>query len=178
MEEFKTREGKPFTIKENDFPKLAGDVVIDIDGNEEPGILLGGGLSGCIAYPESINDPTSPVNVDIPAGAFGDATTLAGSIVSPRVLDDGLLTAIEIMNIIEVLKKKLKEDSEFLDEVLKILEEKYVWNMDYMKDNSISNAEKLGNVDSVVTDNLETIRNATIQYQGDLDKEDAKGNTL
>ena len=82
------------------------------------------------------------------------------------------------MNIIEVLKKKLKEDSEFLDEVLKILEEKYVWNMDYMKDNSISNAEKLGNVDSVVTDNLETIRNATIQYQGDLDKEDAKGNTL
>ena len=174
------KDGNEVTIKPYDGGALAGSVIIDNGINPYPGIFLGGGLSGDVVIPDALNEPRKPIRgtngkFELPKGIKDG--NLAGYIVPVRETDNILVSLLDIKKIIDELVKKHPdlENIEVLNELYDLLKEKYNFNREYMDDLNISNLEKVNDVKGVVNNNLEDIRNAVIDLQEELDKEDSKG---
>lgn len=174
------KDGNEVTIKPFEGDRLAGSVVIDNGIRPYPGIFLGGGLSGDVVIPDALNEPAKPIRgtngkFELPKGI--ENGKLAGYIVPVRETDNILISLLDIKKIVDELVKRHPdlENNEVLNELYDLLEEKYNFNRDYMDDYNISNNEKVSDVKGVVNNNLEDIRNAVLDLQEELDKEDSKG---
>lgn len=176
------KNGKEVTIKPREGDRLAGDVMIDYGTYKKPGIFLGGGLSGRVVVPEAINKPfelpkEEGISEKLPIDQLGNDGRLTGSIIAPIHADDVLISLLDIKKIIDNIIKNHPdvEDVGLLNDLYRELVEKYYFNRDYMDDLNISNIDKVNDVKGVVNNNLEDIRNAVLDLQEELDKEDSKG---
>ena len=174
------KDGNEVTIKPYEGDRLAGDVIIDYGTHQDSGIFLGGGISGHVIIDDPIIDIPEPINPPMdepqkPPILGNDG--LGGYIIAPRETDNVIISLLEIKKIIdEVIKNHPEiENIEVLNEFYDLLKEKYKFNRNYMNDYNISNYEKVNDVKDVVNNNLEDIRNAVLNLQEELDKEESKG---
>ena len=155
--------------------RLAGDVMIDFGGRQEPGILLGGGLSGDICITEAINKP-----VELPKGKEGEEVILkpdhlAGNVILRPDADNVLMTIINIRKIINNIISNNQYTGSLISQLQEQLAGLYRFNKEYIADETIDEIEKANDVKSVVDNNLQDIRSATIDFNNTLDNEQTKG---
>ena len=171
MSEIELNNGKNGTIEYTEFPDLAGDVIINIDDREKQGTIFKGGISGSVIFPGAINNPDEPIGLD------DDTTKLAGSVVPSEEFSSSLNTLLEMKRILRNSIEDGVMTQDRYNEIVRELDDNYNWNEEYMSDTNISSFDKIKDVESVVNDNLNSIKEYAKEYQADLGLEDNIGNT-
>jgi hypothetical protein len=180
----KGKDGKNIRIDEKSDQTLAGDIRISIDdGLDVPAGIIEGGLSGSIVIPEMITDPFDITPIIEEINNMGDkkdgkGVTVTGALAFPEDIVNGKDIITDFGTYIDVIDKSKYQDSVKLKTLKELLGDNYVWNEEYLANQSITDKEKYDDVKEVIAKNLNKVRQIAVDYEKMIKEEDEKGISL